>query len=253
MPSKILVVDLNKSSGKTTLLIGLTYLLKEEGIKTCPFKPLSVHNWFIDYSTTLENIKYGTIFCSDIIKLREVSECKQKYELLNPVDFLTTPLDPLWFIENNFSSMYYVYINDLLKNTVIIRTTIPKSHSLYNIAIVNRWLLEKNMAIVDTQIIERILSRSDQVIEFLNLNELEKIVNIYAYNSIKDSYQHLIESNYDIILIESFQDVAWPLTDNDDIDIIIGISPGVIVIYDTNRYKLALNIKKVVYIKLSMD
>ena len=242
MPYRILIVDLNSNSGKTTLGLGLIYVFKNKGFRVCPFKPISIHNWFLDYTTTSENIKYGTIFCSDIMKLREVSQCYQKYEILNPVDILTAPLDPSWFIENNFSSMYYAYDRDLLKKTIMARISITQRTDIYSIGLVNQWLFEKPIAYIDKEIIQKLSSNYDQVIEIFDINNFEKVFSNYASKAIKESYSYLDNTKCDILVVESLRDFAWPLTD-EEVDVVLGISPGIVLIYDAGRYKLALNIK----------
>lgn len=156
---------------------------------------------------------------------------------------LTTPLDPSWFIENNFSSMYYTYNRDILKKTVIARTSIIHKNNIYNIGIVNQWLLEKSIANIEKEIVQKLSLNNDQIIEIFNTNSFEKVFNEYLYKAIKNSYIYLNNAEYDILLIESLKDLAWPLTNGVNVDIVLGLSPGTVLVYDAKRYKLALSLK----------
>ena len=64
---------LERDSGKTSLTLSLIYNLKERGVETCGFKPLSGHSmWWQNESFKL-SIKHGKLFGLDAYKIWKAS------------------------------------------------------------------------------------------------------------------------------------------------------------------------------------
>ncbi|RLE70710.1 MAG: hypothetical protein DRJ37_06125, partial [Thermoprotei archaeon] len=121
---KVLITGLlERKSGKTYLASAMLYALRTLDFKPGFFKPLSIHNWFTEYDTTVENLRFKSLFSKDVATLSRIVKMKDPYELLNPVAFLTAPLDPTVFINARVPDMYYLFSYDLLKTTLMARFT----------------------------------------------------------------------------------------------------------------------------------
>jgi len=249
MPYKILITGINRNnSGKTIVGVGIANGLKNKGYKVIPFKPFSFHNWFTQYSTTLENIKYGTIFSEDIFKLREVSNCRERYEVLNPVDNLIAPLDIYWFIEHNFTSMYYSYQLNIMRQILVTRVSYVNDRGrIFNLGILNKWLIDREIAYVDNTVTNSVTKKFDEIVEVNDLDTLAKIIVDHSARAIGLSCKLLEKYDKDIVLIESYSDSAWPFLSNISLDLVLAVAPGIVLVYPPEKYTIAVKIRTSIY------
>ncbi|GEM_PF-335738 len=242
--TKILITGLlGGSSGKTYLAIAVVYALRSTGLRPGVFKPLSIHNWFTEYNTTLENIRSGSLFCGDAVKLRQIAGIKEPYELLNPVDFLVSPLDPSVFINARVPDLYYSFSSDLTKTAIVARFTRYGDEKLHNLYLVNKWALQRKMLIVDEEVVDRITRKADEIVQVNDSKMLNHLVSKYFTSSVSTCLKNLGEKHA-IIVIESYSDIAWPLPLKTRVDVVLVTSPGRVLVYDANKFRMAVELKK---------
>ncbi len=241
---KILITGLlERRSGKTYLASAMLYALRTLGFKPGFFKPLSIHNWFTEYDTTLENIRFKSLFSRDVATLSRIARIKDPYELLNPVDFLTAPLDPTVFINARVPDMYYSFSHDLLKTTLMARFTRYEDGVLYNKYLINEWALRRNMLLVDEGLIDRIMRNADEITKIDATKAFAHLMNKIFINSINTCLK-AIEDKYQIVVVESYGDLAWPLPSETRISIVFAVAPGRVLIYEAGKFKMAVELKK---------
>lgn len=245
MGFKILVVGLLPSdSGKTTLATGIAAGLSSLGYRVVPFKPISAHNWYTQYSATLANLDRGIPLSEDIIKLAEASGASERMEALNPVDILTAPLNPGGFLDARAPSSFYSYMGDFFRQALISRISFVRSDgSIVSVGYRNKGIIEKNLVVYRREILERVTRRLSRVEDFTSVKALAEVL---ARNSMPavDSALRYLDRRHRIILIESFNDAAWPLPAGAAVDMVIAVSPGLALIYDPARYRMAVQLRE---------
>ncbi|RLE66649.1 MAG: hypothetical protein DRJ38_01020 [Thermoprotei archaeon] len=234
---------LEKNSGKTYLAAAILYALRKLGFKPGFFKPISIHNWFTDYDTTLDNLRSKSLYCKDVAMLSQIARIRIPYELLNPIHFLTAPLDPCVFINARVPDMYYSFSYDLLKTTIIARFSRYEEERLYNIYLFNEWALQRNILLIDEEILDRITRNADEV---LRVNAIKNFVYLMNKNFLNSTHTCLkaIEDKHHVIIVESYSNVAWPLPPQIQVAFVLAVSPGRVLIYEASKFKMAVELKK---------
>lgn len=240
---RILVASLIPNrGGKTTLITGVANGLREEGFKVGYVKPFSVYDWYLDYDTVITNMKYGALFSNDVVRISESLGIKDPYECLNPVSLLTVPIKPSVFIEARVGGFIYDYISDIFKRALLCRFSYYKGGELLNILYYNEWLTKRNLAIFDRELVENVRKRSNIIYKLSDYRILLQVLLNEYVKSVKSILEYL-ESKYRIIFIESYKDSAWPLPWDEEINIVLIVSPGQVMIYDFKRFKTAVYLK----------
>jgi len=241
---KVLITGLlERKTGKTYLASAMLYALRTLGFKPGFFKPLSIHNWFTEYDTTVENLRFKSLFSKDVATLSRIVKMKDPYELLNPVDFLTAPLDPTVFINARVPDMYYSFSYDLLKTTLMARFTKYEDGVLYNKYLINEWALRRNILLVDEELIDRITRNADEITTIDATKAFVHLINKNFINSINTCLK-AIENKYQIVVIESYGDLAWPLPRETRVSMVLAVAPGRVLIYEASKFKIAVELKK---------
>ncbi|KYH36368.1 MAG: hypothetical protein AYL28_006670, partial [Candidatus Bathyarchaeota archaeon B23] len=110
---------LTQDSGKTVVASALCRGLHKRGLRVAPFKPRSGHNLWYQYDA-YERCRFeGSLYCEDILKLREASRCGLPPELLNPIDALLAPLDAEGFLEEGRGRELYLLEEDVYSHLLV--------------------------------------------------------------------------------------------------------------------------------------
>jgi len=246
MTVKLLVVGLVPyDAGKTTIAESITLAIRDIGIKPLVYKPFSAHNWYLQYGTTIENLKSGMLFCEDILKLRKIADIKEPYEILNPVDTLMAPLDPEYYIKNRMLRYYFIQLNDNRSHIVASRITIyvKQVNKHYNLILINKRAIKGKTLI--TKDIEKLVYNADRILEEDRLDEYIAKLEQLRIPAITSTLSYL-EEKYTHIIIESYNDAAYPLPLNIKVDYVIAVSPGKAMIYDAKDYLKAIHLKAMI-------
>jgi len=235
---KILIIGLLRhNSGKTTLALALSRYLKELGYKVGVFKPLSFHNWYYQYSTSIENIKKKLLFSEDVMKLAEAVQTKLPYELLNPIHGVIFPPNPL-LLRYKLVARYYLYLENQLMAMPIVRFTLY-SNVKFNIYVINRGTLYRDHLYYDLDYIDSILKSADIVIDVYTTDQIYKAMQIYGPISIRSCYS-CIKKLSKVVIIESLSNTAAPSVHVLDTDLVLAVGPGVVMVYDGKSYSKAV-------------
>ncbi len=236
---KVLICGLLETdSGKTTVAMGLIRNLIELGYDIGVFKPISFHNWFYQHDTSKENIKKGSLFSEDIRKLAKVAELDLPYELLNPVDGITFPPNPLFFIEKRMLARYYSLFHNTLSIVGLMRFSIRGSISL-DIYALNDDLIEREYFYYDEDFINKILAKAQVILKVHGPDQIVNLMRYYAPHAIRTCYQYL-RRMFRNLVIESLNNVAAPSLDVLDVDLVLVTAPGTVMVYEGPRYRKAV-------------
>lgn len=231
------------SSGKTVISTALSRELLNRGVKVGVFKPRSGHNLWYQYEVFLKCKSEGRLFCEDIIKLKKASECQLPYEVLNPVDALLAPLNTQLFIERGLTDRMYILEEELHPHLIIERhTTLGDYGKIRNILLLNERSLKSGSLLVDCEYVNRILMKAERIITIHTAEEWAALSNKLASQSICSCYRK-VKDEYEAVVIEGYNDAVAPERQIiSDIDIAVGVAPGILVIYDADDFRRVLDV-----------
>ncbi|MHC1581835.1 MAG: hypothetical protein ACXQT5_02285 [Candidatus Syntropharchaeia archaeon] len=209
----ILVVGLcTGHAGKTTLTRSILRCLKEMGIKPCAFKPKAANNLWYDFDVVYESLSRGRLYGMDAKLLREESDTSIREEMINPVH-------RLW---NEGEQPDYILDRIFVDNkTILISKSLMK---------INRMV---------EGLFDLLYDKADQIIETTNKDTTTKLFKYYE-RGIKNSFTE-ISKNRDVVVVESYSDIALPWEELKP-DIVLGIKPWEISVYDAEKYMMAFDI-----------
>jgi len=228
-------------SGKTVVATALARGLLNEGLDVGVFKPRSGHNMWYQYEAFLKCKSNGRLFCEDIIKLKEASECPLPYEVLNPVDALLTPFNIETFLERNLISRMFLIEPDTYQHLTVERYTILENEKKKNLLLLNKRSVETNLVMLDRDYLKKLENTADQVIPLHNLNEWIRLSKEFGPKAIYSCYQKVRRACKNLV-IEGFNDAVSPEPKIlDDVDVVIGVAPGTAIFYNPEEFKELLN------------
>ncbi|VUT26651.1 MAG: dithiobiotin synthetase [Candidatus Methanolliviera sp. GoM_asphalt] len=220
--NKILIVGLKDTdAGKTTLARAMLSYLREEGFDACGFKPMAGNNVWYDYDVISEALSEGRLYGKDAKFLRKASGGDVSEELINPVHRLWSE-PPL--INLNLPSSFPSIILD--------RVTLWSGEPR-DILVENKTLSFNNEE--EEKLLEKLHHRADDIYKIDDLESLNEITEKYYGQAIRSAYKKLLD-RYDPIVIEGYGDVALPWSELDDLDLVVGVEPWHISIYNPDKY-----------------
>ncbi len=247
---KILVTGvLRYESGKTSLALELLNSFKEVGIDIYPYKPIGGHSGWYQYTTIINSIKLGKLVGEDAYHYAEAINCIECIEQISPLDLLLVPHD-IKFYQNRIRR-YIDLIDDIFTQIILIRLTTIIDGSFrtvhYLIKDNYRYILE-SMKNVLKDLIKSIKYTVEIGVEeltslILNPELYRMLDNILAYH----------ESRHELVLIESFNDVALPIPSAINSSYIVVVAPGRVLLYDGNSFRRAVEIVSDVFRPLALS
>jgi predicted P-loop ATPase/GTPase len=226
---KILVVGLKPyDSGKTTLCKALIYGFKKAGIDFIPFKPHSGINYWNQFNTFQKGLEKSTLICNDIMELEKVAGSQLPLEVLNPVNRLCKP------VLDKGTSMEKLTIQEFIAE----RFTYHDGFMYCNIYYLSG-ALEINEMRGLNEFYSKITKNAGKFSFVKNFQDLTK-----AYT---DNFGRATSSCYDSIrnkhlIIESFNNAAYPFTKAEDCDTVICTSSNIIILFETSAYFRAIRL-----------
>jgi predicted P-loop ATPase/GTPase len=218
----ILLIGKNEMySGKTTFGRILIKLLQFENLDLIPFKPHSGSNYWFHYNFLKERFKDKKVHSKDLHLLLKGSKFYEKIDplILNPVHRVFGSTGK---ITNDF------YIDQLF----LIRFT-----KIENNQALSKYYINKNHKGI-IKIVEKIKSdlNYENTLQFDTLEDIECVYRDNFNQSVISCIDFLIANFGNNILIESFNDAAYPFNKIEKyIDKLILVSPG--KIYSLNKEK----------------
>jgi len=238
----ILITGLIKEdSGKTFFAHDLSRYYKSQGLTVIPFKPLSGHNFYFHHHNTQRNIEQGNILSKDIQFISQSLEKKNlpPLEVLNPCHVLFTEKKVDHFIQTRRIATYY---NSVTRSVPILhRCSVVKNDGAvkhhYAKLKPSQW---KNL-LIDAEIVEQVHKRADSLQKYTSDQHLADFSSQYSVLAFNSTYNYLKDLKPDVFLIEGFNNIASPITVDkpnikSDIDLIITVGPGSLLVFDIERY-----------------
>jgi predicted P-loop ATPase/GTPase len=220
--NKILIVGLKDTdAGKTTLARAMLSYLREEGFDACGFKPMAGNNIWYDYDVISEALSEGRLYGKDAKILRKASSGDVLEELINPIHRLWSE-PPL--INLNLPSSFPSIILD--------RFTLW-SDEPRDILVENKTLSFNNKE--EEKLLEKLHHHANDIYEIGDLKSLNEITKKYYGRAIGSAYRKLLD-RYDPIVIEGYGDVALPWSELDDLDLVVGVEPWQVSVYNPDKY-----------------
>ncbi|MHA3963859.1 MAG: hypothetical protein AM325_009980 [Candidatus Thorarchaeota archaeon SMTZ1-45] len=235
MTMRVLLVGMNSfDSGKTQFAVKLSRTLTENGYSIEYFKPLSGHNYWYKYDHTQLCLRKGIIVSADAIEVRSAFESKQPIELANPVHSLFVPMKLERPLQNLPNTLGLAGANSIL---TMERFSRPDNSDIDTTVLVAQQLLEDEQLII-SQEEAGMLTKGAAILSISNLEEVQEFERLNFERYVSDAFTKL-ERSVDIVIIEGFNNAAWPWDGLGSVDSVILISPGNIFSYDPERFKKA--------------
>ncbi len=220
---KILVVGLQRQHpGKTTLCKAIIYGLKEVGIKPVPFKPHSGMSYWNQFDTFQENLIKGSLVCKDIISLEQASKSQLPLEILNPVNRLVRPISNIQTsqdkktIDEFLAQRFTHYDGKRSKNIYLLKDARNSS----KMRDMNEFIL-------------RIKKNAEKILFMKNFKDLLEVYRKYFGVATLSSYGYINEKS---IVIESFNDAAFPFNKASDCNFVLCVSSNMIYQIKSSKY-----------------
>lgn len=211
---RILVSSLDTTMGKTTFCRALTTVLRRRGITACCFKPMGGTLLFGYLSDVLhESIERGLIYGHDSLLHSQTIDGAVPPELLAPCYVLNGPDFELTGIRHSGDSIYAVRGTVWEDGEAV--TTLGLDDVAMRRAGLDRWLSKLQGA-----------GHRTLPINGGTLPEFRRL----AQRSVESVYAEL-ERRFDVIIVESYDDVAVPWIGATDFDPVIVLGRGVAGVY----------------------
>jgi len=243
LPSILIFGLFPDSSGKTVVSTALARGLLNRGVNIGVFKPRSGHNLWYQYEAFLKCKAEGRLFCEDIIKLKEASNCFLPYEVLNPVDALMGPICVKTFLERQLINQMYLLEPEVYPHLIVERYTLPREDGkAKTVLVLNEKCINSNFILLDRDYLKRLKKTAEEVISVRSLDEWVKFFNGLASQSIYSCYR-MIRQRYETVIVEGFNDaVSIEPRITYTVDVILGVAPGTALLYDTEDFRRVMKV-----------
>jgi len=238
MPNLMIVGFREEVSGKTTISCAFLRYFLENGINATGFKPLSGNNIWKHYDQVCDTLEEGRLYSNDAKLLKRELDGKIdepiKEELINPVHRLWNEpalIDPLTRIPN-FLVDRITFLDDNHLKTILLNNKIASFESL-----------DKE------KFLKNLKDSADDIYDIEDIETFNTLVRYYYDKAIYSIYNK-IRKDFDLVIIESYGDIALPWNSFfKELDLVIGVEPWNIYVYEPEKYLDAVEITTVSYLK----
>ncbi|MFX1481572.1 MAG: hypothetical protein ACFFCP_00135 [Promethearchaeota archaeon] len=235
MAKRVLLVGMNTfDSGKTNLAKKLISRVSESGQFVEYFKPLSGHNYWYHFEHTKRCMDKGILVSKDAFEVRTNFKSRCPVELSNPIHSLFVPMRidrPLQTLPN---SLGLAGPNSIL---TMERFSHPEAGRIDTTVLLTEKLLEENRLIIRPEEVGR-LTKGAAIYEVENLEAVQEFEKQYFERYVTESFTH-VENHSDVVVIESFNDTAWPWDGLISVDSVLVVGPGHVFSYDPEKFRKA--------------
>lgn len=227
---KALIVGLKeKDAGKTSFALALLAYLREEGINASGFKPRAGNSVWYDYDVVHEALTQGRLYGKDAKRLSSASayssvSTTQIEEFINPIHRLWAEPSRI-----NPSSQIPYFILD--------RVTLWYKDGVKNLVVEN----EAMSADYSNADFSKIRANASTIYQVRNLKTLNTITERYYRHAVELAYKRML-AQHEYVVIESYSDIALPWNGLNDLDIVIGVKPGQMQVYEPKKYLAAVQL-----------
>ncbi|OLS30682.1 MAG: hypothetical protein ThorAB25_08090 [Candidatus Thorarchaeota archaeon AB_25] len=235
MTKRVLLVGMNSfDSGKTQIAIRLSRLLSEEGHSVEYFKPLSGHNYWFNHEHTKTCMQNGVLASMDAMRVRKVLNPKSPIELANPVHSLFVPMRLEKPLQNLTNTLGLAGASSVL---TMERFSRPDASEIDTTVLVAQKFVEEERLIIKQEEVG-MLTRGAGILSVNNLEEVQEYERLNFEKHVTESFAE-VERSADIVIVEGFNDAAWPWDGLESVDTVLLISPAHIFTYDPERFRKA--------------
>ncbi len=219
-------------SGKTWFSIALARGLMFKGFKVSMYKPIAAHSAWYQFLTVINSLKHGILVGEDIIKYISILGLNFSLELINPVDFMTAPLNPKLF---STSKKYLASLEEFFEQIVLARVSTINENTKHYLIAANA---EKTVNSLKPWI-KKLCNKLKP--ETLSINKLLKIV--YSRNVLETLDYNLekLSEKSDIIIVESFSNASIPYYRFlEKVNMVLTVTPGYVFSLNVKEFKKAV-------------
>jgi len=236
---KVLIVGLKeKDAGKTRLALALLAYLREKGFNACGFKPRAGNSVWYDYDVVHEALSQGRLYGKDAKLLKTASAyCSMADATME--EFIN-PIHRLWAeppLVNAITQIHYFILD---------RITLWFKVGVRNLVVENEALPAEYMC--NDADFENLRAKASSIYRVRDLDTLNKLTEEYYDLAVELVYKEM-NKQYDCVVIESYSDVALPWKGLKDLDVVFGVKPGHISVYDPNKYLAAVQLSAFTYLQ----
>lgn len=233
--SRILIVGAHSfDSGKTHVALDLGKYLREEGQSVGYFKPISGHNYWYNYEHTKRCLDRGKLVSKDASRVKEELRISSDLYLMNPIHSLFVPARIERPLQNIRSSLGLAGASSVL---VMQRYSRPVGNEFDTTMLIADSLVEEEIVILGLDEVGK-LSHNSSILSVDNLEAFQEFEQQQFESIVSDAFGE-IEKSADTIIIESFNDSAWPWENLVKVDHVLVVTPGHIFRYDPERFRKA--------------
>lgn len=224
-------------SGKTTVALGLARELGRR-FKTYYFKPVAGHSGWYQPETLGFSMETGILVGHDAYVVARELGLLGELRLVNPVDILTMPPDPL---RHGGSARFYLSVlSDVVSQAVLVRVSrVTGRVDEYLVVRENIARLNSVTASVVEALIKRFSEAGNTVFRDATRSEIAGLLDSEDLYREVDAVYGLL-NDYDIVLTESYNNSSAPTAASLDADVVLVAAPSKLLIYDGRRYKRAV-------------
>jgi predicted P-loop ATPase/GTPase len=238
---QVLVVGLKGvDSGKTTFSRALLSHLRDEGLDVCGFKPMAGNNIWYDYDVVSRALSKGRLFGRDAGLLKAESSGDVPEELINPVHRLwsePSKIDPATGVPT--------FIIDRI-------TLWPEGEDGDGDEDGGeRSVLVENANVHlngEKELLKNLYPKAADVYNVEDAEGLNGLIEAHYGRAIR-SARRKIAREHDAVVIEGYSDAALPAGEVCDPDLVVGVEPWQISVYDPERYQNAVRLSTPTYSK----
>ncbi|MHC1610371.1 MAG: hypothetical protein ACXQTW_02020 [Candidatus Methanospirareceae archaeon] len=235
MAYKILIVGLKgEDAGKTSLACALLGYLKDKGYDACGFKPRAGNSVWYDYDVVNEALSQGRLYGRDAKLLKSASAHPD-----NLVEEFLNPFHRLWAeppLIDPISQIPYFILDRVTiwrggrREVVIVNEALPAEYRYKD------------------GLFRKLLDNASDIYHVRDLNTLNKLTE-ECYDPATEIVYKEMEKRYDYMVIESYSDAALPWKGLKDIDIVMGVKPGRILVLEAEGYLTAVQLSASTYLQ----
>lgn len=177
-------------------------------------------------------MEQGVLVSKDAMAVRATFNPKSPIELANPIHSLFVPMrveKPLQTLPNTLG---------LAGSSSILaleRFSRPSESGIDSTVLVAQKLLEEERLIIGLEEVGK-LTKGTGIYEVNNLEAVQEFEHLNFEQHVSESFAH-VEGLSDVVIIEGFNDAAWPWDGLDSVDTVLVVGPGHIFSYDPERFR----------------
>ncbi len=226
-------------SGKTTLAYSLVKALRREGVNVVPVKPVGSAEAWLHPEALRWSSEHGVVVTPDAVKLSAALGGEAPLDALEPVAALHAPPDPARWEWS--PQPYQAATADPNRTAALIRITSCAGPGRASVHAINRQSLQRAPARIAGPL-SALASRLRPPPLPVSDEDVDRLLGPQAMVA-ADSCLEVAASESEVVVVESYSDVAAPTPGSLSADLVVAVAPGVAAIVEGSRYRKAVSLK----------